>query len=1026
MELDTGASRTLISKTVFDSLFDHSQRPPIKATSLILRKYGNSIIPLAGEAQVMARYKGISKLVNLVVTNENGPTLLGRNWIRDLKIDVSNNFVCNSTVKSDLHSRIKSEISVYSELFSEGLGTFRPHSVTIDLDSSVAPRFMKARPVPFALKSKVDEELDRLLLEKVITPIPYSDWACPIVPVVKPNGKIRICGDYKLTANKAIRLDCYPLPKPQELFSTLSGGKYFAKLDMSHAYNQLELDDASKACTTVNTHRGLFRYNRLCFGVSTAPGIFQRTMETLLKGIPRTLAFFDDILISGTSDDDFLSNLHTVLKTLQNAGIRLNKEKCQWCLDEITYLGFKVNAKGIQPTDDKLGAIRAAPAPTNKLELQSYLGLLNFYRMFLPQASTVLEPLNRLLRSTVSWQWLDEQRNAFEKSKELLLSSELLVHFDPSLPIVVSADCSSYGIGACLAHVIDGFERPICFASRTLNTAERNYAQIEREALALVFALKKFHFYIYGHKFVLKTDHKPLLGLFSPDKAIPAMASGRIQRWCLMLQAYHFQLVHTSGKLLGNVDALSRLPPPVVNEMVPIPAEWVNLVQFLNSTPVNANSISKATAKDKLLSQVYSFCINGWPQVKTQDLQPYFMRREELTVQGGCVLWGIRVLVPSVFRSELLAQLHSEHVGATRMKQLARSYLWWPGLDKDIECLVQTCEHCLQCRHAPPSAELHPWSWPDRVWHRIHIDYCGPMKGFYYLIIVDATSKWVEIFKTQSITSSITISFLRSCFARFGIPVTLVSDNAPNFTSTEFLSYLESLGVRHLPTAIYSPHMNGLAERMVETFKDSVQNFEGERDIQAKIDKFLLKYRITPHTVTGVSPAELMFSRNIRTVFDLLRPSTTIADRVARSQEKMKRSHSRPRQLNLNNGDRVLVRNFAKGLKWSSGRVQQKTGRVTYKCQMDDGAIVMRHQNQLWKDHRTSTPSKLNAAKDRSSTGCTPLAGKSSVPPQSVPVSPLFAATPQEPSLNKSMSSDLPLALRRTRRDIHPPTRLNL
>ena len=719
MEFDTGAARSIISKLTFDQLFE-GNLPPIRPTAIRLHKFGNVPIQVLGEAIVNANLHGVSKPVVLIVTKENGPSLFGRNWMTTFGFDFSTLFssssrcsssecnVISPVPKSEVEKAVLRKLENFTELFKPELGTFLPHPVTIDLDPACSPRFLKARPVPYSLKSKVDEEIDRLISEQIIFPVPHSDWACPAVPVVKPNGKIRLCGDYKLTANKAIKMDSYPVPKPLELLSTLAGGKYFAKLDMSHAYNQLVLTEESKPCTTLNTHRGLFRYNRLCFGVSTAPGVFQRTMETLLKGCERTLVFFDDITISGTSPDDFLANLHKVLTLLQNSGIRLNKEKCQWCLSEVTYLGFRINSEGIQPTNDKLLAIRDAPPPQNKTELQSYLGLINFYRMFLPNASTFMEPLNILLCADTPWNWGKDQQKAFQTSKDVLLGSNILVHFDPSLPMVVSADCSSYGIGACLAHVIDGVERPVFFASRTLNIAERNYSQVEREALALVFALKRFHFYVYGHKFTLKTDHKPLLGLFSADRSIPLMASGRIQRWCLMLQAYNFSLVHTSGKLLGNVDALSRLPLKSQNESVPIPAEWVHTVKFFNSTPVNADHIAKFTSKDPVLARVYNFCRDGWPSmVYDEELKPFFQRREELFLQSGCLLWGHRVVIPEKFRAVLLQELHSEHVGSTRMKQLARSYLWWPKLDSELEALVQKCEQCLQKRHAPHKCDLH-------------------------------------------------------------------------------------------------------------------------------------------------------------------------------------------------------------------------------------------------------------------------------------------------------------------------------
>ena len=372
------------------------------------------------------------------------------------------------------------------------------------------------------------------------------------------------------------------------------------------------IKEESKHITTINTHRGLFQYNRLCFGINSASDIFQRHTETLMKGLDRVLVFSDDILLSGVTKADFLRTLHKVLTRIQDAGLRLNKEKCNWCMTEITYLGYRINAEDISPTTDKVKAIVEAHIPTNITELKAYLGLINFYRTFIPNASTVLEPLNSLLRKDVQWHWNQSQQHAFKHSKDLILKSGCLVHFNPNLPIIVSADSSSYGIGCVLAHMIDGVERPVSFASRTLTPAERNYSQLEREALALIYALKQFHFYLYGFEFILKTDHKPLLGIFLSDKSIPLMASGRIIRWCLMMQAYKFRLIHTSGKLLGNADALSRLPLPNTYENVPVPSEWINLVDFLDSTPVTAKDIATWTKSDPLLSKPSSSFLSCW------------------------------------------------------------------------------------------------------------------------------------------------------------------------------------------------------------------------------------------------------------------------------------------------------------------------------------------------------------------------------------------------------------------------------
>ena len=477
-----------------------------------------------------------------------------------------------------------------------------------------------------------------------------------------------------------------------------------------------------------------------------------------------------------------------------------------------------------------MDAITKAPAPTNVVQLQSFLGSINFYRKFLRNFSTIVEPLTRLLKSEQKWVWGFQQQQAFQNAKEFLLSSQVLVHYNPKLLIVVSANSSSYGIGAVLSHTIDGVDRPVLFASRSLTASERNYSQLDKEALALIFALKKFHFYIYGTKFRLVTDHKPLLGIFSADKCIPVMASGRIQRWALMMQAYKFDLVHTSGKNLGPADALSRLPVGTIpNESIPVPAEWVNLVEFLESTPINAKLIAKWTATDPILSRVFNCCKDGWPATVDTNLLPFKNRHLELSLQNGCILWSNRVVIPSKARAQLLNELHAEHMGSTKMKELARGYFWWPGLDSDIESLSKSCSTCLENRNMPPKSPLHPWDWPNIPWYRIHVDYAGPMNGMYYLVVVDAHSKWVEIFPTSTINSNTTISILRSCFARLGLPVVLVSDNATNFASSEFKDFMSLNGIRHIFSAPFKPSTNGLAENMVKTFKAAMAKFKRGR-----------------------------------------------------------------------------------------------------------------------------------------------------------------------------------------------------
>ena len=333
-----------------------------------------------------------------------------------------------------------------------------------------------------------------------------------------------------MTVNQALEIDQYPLPKPEDLFATLAGGKKFTKLDLSQAYQQLVLEDESKKYLTINTHRGLYCYTRLPFGVASAPAMFQQVMDTILQGIPNVICYIDDILVTGSDDAANLSHLAAVVQRLEKHGVRMKKSKCKFMETAVEYRGHRADAEGLHTTTEKLEAITKAPAPKNVRELRSFLGLLNYYGKFLPNLATLLHPLNRLLQKDRKWKWSAECDQAFQSAKDALTSSKVLVHYDPALPLKLAADASAYGVGAVISHVLsDGTERPIAFASRTLSPSETNYTQLEKEALALIFGIKKFHQYLYGRHFVLVTDHKPLMAILGPKKRIPSYSAASCQ-----------------------------------------------------------------------------------------------------------------------------------------------------------------------------------------------------------------------------------------------------------------------------------------------------------------------------------------------------------------------------------------------------------------------------------------------------------------------------------------------------------------
>ena len=899
---------------------------------------------MLGEMTVDVTYRQNHYTLALFVVEGNGPSLFGRSWLQHICLDWKSLGV--ATVQK-VPSPIEFLLRKYEDVFQEGLATMRPFKADLCLKNDAIPRFHKPRSVPFALKEAVGRELDEMEAAGVLERVTHSRWAAPIVPVPKKNGQIRICGDFKVTINPVLQIDQYPLPKPDDLFTTLVGGQKFTKLDLTQAYQQMQLEENVKELVTINTHQGLYQFTRLPFGVASAPAIFQRTMDTILQGLPRVICYIDDILITGVSEEEHLHNFEEVLKRLQQRGMRVKAEKCAFCQDTVEFLGHSIDQRGLHATSAKVDAILLAPTPKNQQELRSFLGLVYYYGKFIPNLSTLVHPLNELLKVGKSWRWTPDCKNAFTAAKEKLSQAPILAHFDPSVPLRLAGDASAYGIGAVLSHLYhDGTERPIAYASRTLTPSERNYTQLEKEALSLVFGIKKFHQYIYGREFQLLTDHKPLVTILGPKAGIPSLAAARLQRWALLLSSYQYQIQYKATQKHHNADGLSRLPAktdqPSDSESMPT----IFNIHQIAALPVTSKQISAVTRRHPVLSRVVQYLKNGWPTAKPNAaLVPYWSRRHELSMEQGCILWGIRVIIPPSLQPQVLEELHHTHAGIVRMKAIARSYVWWPHLDQDLEKLAKSCTQCQSYRNMPAAAPLHPWLWPSKPWQRIHIDYAGPIDGKMMLVVVDANSKWPEVIPMSSSTTQATIEGLRRLFAAYGLPQQLVSDNGPQFTSAEFAVFLRKNGVKHIYSSPYHPSTNGLAERFVRTLKAAMKNKE-IKDPHQRLMDFLLSYRTTPHSTTNSSPCELFMQRSLRTQLDLLRPE--LEETVCHKQAEQKKGHdhhTRRREFFI--GQRVLVRNLRDGPHWLQGTIIERKGPLSYLVQLTSGAVWRRHIDHI-------------------------------------------------------------------------------
>ena len=400
----------------------------------------------------------------------------------------------------------------------------------------------------------------------------------------------------------------------------LGGGAGFIKIGLADAYNQIRLASESRKRLALSTNRGVLLQNLMPFGISSVPGHFQQIIDELTRDLPGVVVYLDDILVSGSTVEEHLRNLQHLLKRLENKVLRCRKSKCLFEQPCIEYLWHVLTSNGISKSP-KVDTVIAMPPTTDVASLRSFLGPVQFYSKFFPSNfSTFAEPLYILVQSGVTWTWSKQENDAFTKLKSLLSTDTVLAHFDASVPIGIACDASNVGIGAALFHRYpDGSERPIANVSKTLSKSQRNYSQIQKEVLAITFALKKFYQFLFGRKFILVTDHKPLIAMFGPHKGIPSLAVNRLARWALFLSPFEYDIEYRKTKDHANADALSRLPSggdvKFDKEESEQDVDIVCTIKLLSRqvTVSDSQTLRKETAKDPVLSQVVRFVGEGWP-----------------------------------------------------------------------------------------------------------------------------------------------------------------------------------------------------------------------------------------------------------------------------------------------------------------------------------------------------------------------------------------------------------------------------
>ena len=440
----------------------------------------------------------------------------------------------------------------------------------------------------------------------------------------------------------------------------------------------------------------------------------------------------------------------------------------------------------------------------------------------------------------------------------MLSSAPVLNYFDPSKTSTIQADASQHGVGACLLQQ----GNPVAYASRSLSPSESNYAQIEKELLAIVFACEKFHQFIYGFTTKVQSDHKPLETIFTkPLCSVPP----RLQRMLLRLQKYDLSVKYVSGKLLHVADTLSCAHATNYCHQVNDDDMELAIHQFIQHLPIaddQKESLRSATSSDRVSQHLMHILETGWPNNVVnvpQDVREYWNVRNEIHSAENLLFMGDRLIVPASKRSSVLQLIHEGHMGIERCKARARLCVYWPHINEDIENTVKSCTVCNKFGNSIHKEPMIPHQLPDRPWEQVSADYFT-LCNQDYLLVVDFYSKYPEVIPMMSKTANATIAALKSIFARHGIPNKLIADNMP-FNSKEFLEFSKKWSFKVVTSSPKYPQSNGLAERNVQTIKKLLKKArEGENDEQLA----LLELRNTPITGMSYSPAQLLMNRRLR------------------------------------------------------------------------------------------------------------------------------------------------------------------